>query len=178
MTDNTAPVQIETYHPKYKESFKNLNLEWISNYFEIEPSDTQALEHPEVYILEKGGEIFTAVSNGDVLGVCALIKSNNSDYDYELAKMAVSPKAQGNGVGWQLAQSALKWAADKGASKIYLESNTKLQPAIKLYEKLGFEVIEGKSSPYKRANIQMMLTIDPREVSIILHFFNKVLLFL
>lgn len=153
-------VQIKTYTPKYKESFKNLNIEWISNYFEVEPNDIKALDHAEEYIIEKEGEIFSAVLNDEVLGVCALIKSNTKDYDYELAKMAVSPKAQGKGVGLLLAKEAIKWASEKGASKIYLESNTKLQPAIKLYEKLGFKEIKGISSSYNRVDIQMILVLN------------------
>jgi len=74
--------------------------------------------------------------------------------------MAVSPKAQGKGVGLLLAESAIKWASEKGASKIYLESNTKLTPAIKLYEKLGFKRITGISSAYNRVDIQMLLTLN------------------
>lgn len=153
-------IEIVTYNPKYKESFKDLNIEWISNYFEVEPNDIKALDHAEEYIIEKGGEIFSAVLKDDVLGVCALIKSNTKDYDYELAKMAVSPKAQGKGIGLLLAQSAIKWASEKSASKIYLESNTKLQPAINLYKKLGFKEIKGISSSYNRVDIQMILDIN------------------
>ncbi|MFC0776572.1 GNAT family N-acetyltransferase [Flavobacterium sp. HJSW_4] len=157
---NNEQVEIATYNPKYKKSFKDLNIEWISNYFVVEPNDVKALDHAEDYIINKGGEIFAAVLNDEVLGVCALIKSDGKDYDYELAKMAVSPKAQGKGVGLLLAETALKWAKEKGASKIYLESNTKLQPAIKLYEKLGFKEITGLSSAYDRVDIQMMLTLN------------------
>ncbi|WP_163410285.1 GNAT family N-acetyltransferase [Flavobacterium ajazii] len=157
---NNDLIQIVTYNPKYKKPFKDLNIEWISHYFEIEPSDLKALDHPQEYIIDKGGEIFTAISNDEVLGVCALVKSDNKDFDYELVKMAVSPKAQGKGIGLLLAESAIKWAAEKGASKIYLESSTKLKPAIKLYEKLGFKEIKGVPSPYKRADIQMLLTIN------------------
>ncbi|AWK02824.1 MarR family transcriptional regulator [Flavobacterium crocinum] len=157
---NSDQIEIVTYNPKYKKSFKDLNIEWISNYFEVEPNDIKALDHAEEYIIAKGGEIFSAVLNDDVLGVCALVKNNTEDYDYELAKMAVSPKAQGKGVGLLLAQSAIEWASEKGASKIYLESNTKLQPAIKLYEKLGFKEIKGISSSYNRVDIQMMLILN------------------
>ncbi|MCV2484170.1 GNAT family N-acetyltransferase [Flavobacterium sp. SH_e] len=157
---NKDQIEIVTYNPKYQKSFKDLNIEWISNYFEVEPNDVKALDHAEDYIINKGGEIFSAVLNDEVLGVCALIKSGGKDFDYELAKMAVSPKAQGKGVGNLLAESAIKWAKEKGASKIYLESNTKLQPAIKLYEKLGFKEITGISSTYNRVDIQMMLTIN------------------
>lgn len=156
---NTDLIEIVTYDPKYKKSFKDLNIEWISAYFEIEPSDIKALDHPEEYIMEKGGEIFSAVLNDEVLGVCALIKSNENYFDYELAKMAVSPKAQGKGIGFLLAKTAIKWAKEKGASKIYLESNTKLQSAIKLYEKLGFKEVTGIPSPYSRVDIQMLLDI-------------------
>ncbi len=157
---NNEQVEIATYDPKYKKSFKDLNIEWISNYFVVEPNDVKALDHAEEYIINKGGEIFAAVLNNEVLGVCALIKSNGKDYDYELAKMAVSPKAQGKGIGLLLAESAIQWATEKGASKIYLESNTKLKPAIKLYEKLGFKEISGMSSAYNRVDIQMILTIN------------------
>ncbi|MDQ6529776.1 GNAT family N-acetyltransferase [Flavobacterium sp. LHD-85] len=157
---NKEQVEIVTYSPKYQKSFKDLNIEWISNYFVVEPNDVKALDHAEDYIINKGGEIFSAVLNDEVLGVCALIKSDEKEYDYELAKMAVSPKAQGKGVGLLLAESAIKWAADKGASKIYLESNTKLKPAITLYEKLGFKAITGISSSYDRVDIQMMLTLN------------------
>ena len=157
---NKEQVEIATYNPKYKKSFKDLNIEWISNYFVVEPNDVKALDHAEEYIINKGGEIFAAVLNDEVLGVCALIKSDGKDYDYELAKMAVSPKAQGKGVGLLLAESAIKWAKEKGASRIYLESNTKLKPAIKLYEKLGFKEITGLSSAYDRVDIQMMLRLN------------------
>lgn len=158
MKNNDKP-EIVTYDPKYKKSFKELNIEWISAYFEIEPADVKALDHCEEYIINKGGEIFSAILNEEVLGVCALIKSNDNYFDYELAKMAVSPKAQGMGIGFLLAETAIKWASEKGASKIYLESNTKLQPAIKLYEKLGFKEVTGIPSPYSRVDIQMLLDI-------------------
>lgn len=159
--NNKDRVEIAAYNSKYQKSFKDLNIEWISNYFEVEPNDIKALDHAEEYIINKGGEIFSAVLNDEVLGVCALIKSDGKNYDYELAKMAVSPKAQGKGVGLLLAESAIKWASEKGASKIYLESNTKLTPAIKLYEKLGFKRITGISSAYNRVDIQMLLTLNP-----------------
>ncbi|WP_286971159.1 GNAT family N-acetyltransferase [Flavobacterium sp. UBA4854] len=157
---NNEQVEIVTYNPKYKKDFKDLNIEWISNYFVVEPNDVKALDHAEDYIINKGGEIFAAVLNEEVLGVCALIKSEGKDYDYELAKMAVSPIAQGKGVGLLLAESAIKWAKEKGASKIYLESNTKLKPAIKLYEKLGFKEVTGLSSAYDRVDIQMILMLN------------------
>jgi ribosomal protein S18 acetylase RimI-like enzyme len=81
------------------------------------------------------------------------------DYEFELAKMAVSLKAQGKNVGWLLGQAMVKKASEAGATKIYLESNTILKPAINLYHKLGFQKVGGRPTPYERANIQMELIL-------------------
>lgn len=152
-------IQIVPYNAAYQAAFRALNEEWISTYFEMEEADYKALDNPDGYILDKGGEILVALYQGEPLGVCALIKMDHPDYDYELAKMAVSPRAQGKNMGWLLGQAVIATAKELGASKLFLESNTLLQPAISLYYKLGFQRIEGPPSPYKRANIQMELAL-------------------
>jgi GNAT superfamily N-acetyltransferase len=81
-------------------------------------------------------------------------------YDYELAKMAVSPKARGKGIGFLLGKAIIDKATQLGATNIYLESNTVLRPAISLYEKLGFKKIAGHHTPYERCNIQMELKLE------------------
>ncbi|MDQ6471770.1 bifunctional helix-turn-helix transcriptional regulator/GNAT family N-acetyltransferase [Flavobacterium sp. LHD-80] len=152
-------VKIVDYKPEYQEAFRALNVEWISAYFEMEEADYKALDNPEEYILNKGGKILVALHDNEPIGVCALIKMNHPDYDYEMAKMAVSPKAQGKSIGWLLGQEIVKTAKGLGAKKIYLESNTILKPAINLYYKLGFEKVFGLETPYKRCNIQMELVL-------------------
>ncbi|MFH6998611.1 GNAT family N-acetyltransferase [Flavobacterium sp. FlaQc-57] len=152
-------VKIVPFEPQYLEAFKSLNVEWISTYFEMEAADYKALDNPEEYILNKGGKIFVALYQNEPLGVCALIKMNDSVYDFEMAKMAVSPKAQGKNIGFLLGQAIVNSAKEQGASKIYLESNTILKPAINLYHKLGFQKVFGLATPYKRCNIQMELII-------------------
>ena len=152
-------VCIVPYEPKYRIPFKTLNEEWITTYFTMEETDRKALDHPEEYILSKGGEILIALFDNEPVGVCALIKMNDPIYDFELAKMAVSPKAKGKGIGWLLGQETIKKAKTLGAKKIYLESNTVLKPAINLYNKLGFKKIVGRPTPYERCNIQMELDI-------------------
>lgn len=156
-------VQIVGYNSEYHAAFKALNEEWISTYFEIEENDRKALDNPGEYILNKGGKIFVALYHGEPLGVCALIKMDDPEYDFEMAKMAVSPKAQGKNMGWLLGQAVIQAARESGASKIYLESNTMLKPAINLYYKLDFQKISGHPTPYKRAKIQMELSLNPKE---------------
>lgn len=152
-------VEIVPYKPEFRKAFKDLNEEWISTYFEMEEADYKALDNPEEYIINKGGKIMVALYNDEPLGVCALIKMHNTEYDFEMAKMAVSPKAQGKNIGWLLGKAIVNEARELGAKKIYLESNTILKPAINLYYKLGFEKVFGLETPYKRCNIQMELKI-------------------
>lgn len=148
-------LQIVAYEKRYAQAFRALNEEWISQYFVMEEADYKALDNPDGYILKKGGHILVALYEGEPVGVCALIKMDDPEYDYELAKMAVSPRAQGKSIGFRLGQAVLQKAKELGAQKVYLESNTILKPAIGLYHKLGFQKITGRPSPYERCNIQM-----------------------
>ena len=126
----------------------------------MEAADHKALDKPEKNIIDKGGYILVALYNNEPVGVCALMKMDDPVYEYELAKMAVSPKAQGKNIGWLLGQAAIAKARSLGAKKLYLESNTILQPAINLYHKLGFQKVIGHATPYERCNIQMELAIS------------------
>ncbi len=125
----------------------------------MEASDYKALDDPQKYILDDGGEIMVALMGGKVVGVCALIRMDDPDFDFELAKMAVSPAAQGKGIGWLLGKAVLEKAREFGGRNVYLESNSRLTPAIQLYEKLGFKKVENRKTPYARCNIQMAVEL-------------------
>jgi ribosomal protein S18 acetylase RimI-like enzyme len=148
-------VRVVDYQPSHEEAFRRLNEAWITKYFSIEESDRNVLDAPDRQILQKGGHILVAELGERVAGVCALLKM--PDGGYELAKMAVDPEFQGRGIGLLLGQAAVARARSSGAPRVYLESNTKLKPAITLYEKLGFRKVVAPPSPYARSNIQMEL---------------------
>jgi DNA-binding MarR family transcriptional regulator/N-acetylglutamate synthase-like GNAT family acetyltransferase len=150
-------VEIIDYKPEFHDDFKRLNYEWIEKYFQLEEADRQSLNHPNEKILEPGGYIFMARFNGEIVGTCALIKTD--DDTYELAKMAVTEKAKGKGTGWLLGQSAINKARELGAKTVFLESNTALTPALNLYQKLGFQKTVRQTSAYERCNIQMELKL-------------------
>ena len=153
------PISIVPYSDEYASDFKSLNEEWIVKYFKMEEMDRVSLNHPREYILDKGGYIAVALLDDEAVGVCAIIPSNHKEYDFELAKMGVSPKAQGKGIGKLLGQHMIEKARDLGAKKIFLESNRVLKPALSLYQKLGFREIVGATSPYERSDIQMELLL-------------------
>ncbi len=152
-------VQVVAFEPKHQKAFKELNEEWISTYFRMEEADYKTLDNAEAYILGNGGHILVALYEEEPIGVCALLKPADTAYDFELAKMAVSPKAQGKGIGKLLGQAAIEKAKALGASKLYLKSNTTLTPAINLYHRLGFKEIANRTTSYERCNIQMELNL-------------------
>ncbi len=149
--------QIVGYKPEHQPSFKQLNEEWITQWFKMEESDYKSLDHPQEYILDRGGDIFIALYEGEPVGTCALIKMDEETY--ELAKMSVSAKVRGKGLGLLLGKAAIEKAKSMGATRLYLESNTILKPAVSLYQKLGFQEIKDAPSPYERCNIHMEMIL-------------------
>ncbi|RTQ48464.1 N-acetyltransferase [Hymenobacter gummosus] len=157
MTQQLAPVDILPYQPEHQAAFRDLNVEWISRYFVVEELDRRMLDDPEGYILALGGYIFMARHQGRIVGTCALIKEPGGVY--ELAKMAVTPSAQGLGIGWRLGEAAIAKAREIGAHELELLSNRRLAPALSLYRKLGFVEAPLPASEYQRADIRMVLPL-------------------
>lgn len=149
-------VTILEYQPAFAESFKQLNLAWIEQYFAVEEHDLEQLNHPED-ILAAGGYLFFAQYRGEIVGTVALVADGSGGF--ELAKMAVDPQVQGKQIGKKLGQAAVEKARQMGVQQVWLESNTRLHPAIELYRKLGFYKVEMASTPYARANIKMKLDL-------------------
>ncbi len=154
-----SDVRIIEYSPEFKNDFKKLNVEWIEKYFVIEQHDREQLEHADEHILAGGGRIFFAqdVETHEILGTVAMIKETDSLW--ELAKMAVAPKARGRKIGKLLMSYLIREAKKTGAKKIYLESNTVLVPAITMYRSFGFEEVKDFKSLFERANIKMELNL-------------------
>lgn len=138
-------------------AFRDLNIEWIERYFEVEPKDHKVLSDPYTYIINPGGAIFMAEYDGGIVGTCALVKDDENTY--ELAKMAVTPKAQGKQIGYLLGKAIIEKARALGGKTLYLLSNTGLAPALSLYKKLGFREVPLANSQYTRTDIKMELSL-------------------
>lgn len=154
--DNSAAVQIEDFRPEHAVKFRELNEEWIKQYFIMEEADHKSLGDPQGYIIDKGGYILMARYQGELVGACALLNEGNGVF--ELAKMAVSPKAQGLQIGKKLGEAAVRKAKQAGAIKLYLVSNRRLVTALNLYSKLGFVEVSMSPSMYERADIKMEMS--------------------
>ena len=115
------------------------------------PNGTQ----PDTTIIEHGGVVLYAVQGDDVVGTVAL--KHQGGGVFELTKMAVTKACQGRGVGRQLLCASVARFEKMTGSKLYLESNSRLGPALALYESAGFRhESPPEPSDYDRADVYMV----------------------
>jgi ribosomal protein S18 acetylase RimI-like enzyme len=151
--NTTTSVQIIPFAVELREYIKILNVEWLQKYFRIEDRDEIVLSNPEDEIIAKGGFIFYAQYNNQIVGTVSLLKVSESVY--EVSKMAVTQGVQGLGIGKLLLENCFAVAKEKEASALILYSNKSLTSAIHLYHKYGFIEIPLESGIYERADIKM-----------------------
>jgi GNAT superfamily N-acetyltransferase len=150
-------LEIRPFQPGDEDDFRYLNEEWITRYFRLEAKDREMLGQPQA-ILDSGGQIMMAVSGLDAVGCCALVPMGNDSF--EISKMAVTASQQNRGIGRRLLTAIIQEGRRFGAKRFYIETNSKLHPAIRLYESLGFRQMSPDQitpSPYERADVYMEL---------------------
>jgi ribosomal protein S18 acetylase RimI-like enzyme len=153
-----ANIEIVEFSDEWARAFAELNYEWIEEHFVVEKHDREILDHPREFVIDPGGQIFMAVAGDVAVGAVALIPAG--DGVLELTKMAVSPEFQGRGIGDKLMARCVQYAKEQYVATVFLESHTKLTPALSLYRKFGFVELPGDSnSLYSRADIRMELAI-------------------
>ncbi|WP_034261844.1 GNAT family N-acetyltransferase [Actinospica robiniae] len=162
MSHTTAPAVISSIaSPADADAFRELNEEWISRLFTLVQEDRAVLADPFGRILARGGDVLVAreTAEGPVLGCIALLAHPGAVF--EVAKMAVAPGAQGRGLGRRLLTAAIERSRTLGATRMFLGTNSKLGPAVHLYEQAGFVRITRDRLPvadyYARADILMEL---------------------
>lgn len=146
-------IIIVEYSEALRDYIKILNYEWLEKYFKLEAGDIRSLSNPQSEIIDKGGFIFYAQYQNQIVGTYSLLKK--TDDTFELGKMAVTEKFQGAKIGTYLLEHSIHFAQQKGIKKLILYSNTKLESAIHLYKKFGFHEVTLESGLYERANIKM-----------------------
>lgn len=146
-------MKIERYQPKYKQAFIDLNKEWLSEMFVIEPEDVSMFDNLDE-LIDQGAEIFFAIDDsGEALSCCMLAPLSNGEW--EIAKFATSRNARGKGIGKLCFDACLNCAEKMGLEKLLIVSNTKCEAGIHLYRKNGFTEIpvDRNLFPFERANI-------------------------
>ncbi len=149
-------VSIRDFEPGDEIAFRRLNEEWITRYFELEAKDRGVLDEPHLTILGRGGRILFAVHEGEPVGCCSMLPLEAGGF--EIGKMAVTEPFQRAGIGRKILEAVIEKARAVGATRLYLETNEKLKPALRLYESAGFRPVPPERvtpSLYARANVYL-----------------------
>jgi ribosomal protein S18 acetylase RimI-like enzyme len=151
-------LRIREFTDELAPAFHDINVEWLSAMYSLEPIDLDVLRNPRARIIDGGGAILFVEAEGlGLVGTCALLKSGQGEY--ELTKMGVLESARGRKAGEFLLRAVIGRAQAMGAELLYLLSNTKSAAAIHLYEKLGFvhdeEILRRFGGHYARCNVAM-----------------------
>ena len=148
---------IINYEDQYHDDFRRLNLTWLDQFDLTESHDLEVLDHPRENVINRGGFIFLLKEDDAIIGTAGLFKVN--DQEYELIKMFVSPEHRGKGYGDILLEKCIEKARELQASNLILFSNSKLQTAIRMYEKYGFKHVAVVDAPFETADIKMELSL-------------------
>lgn len=159
----TIEAKLVTYDPRYAADFAALNYEWIETFFAIEEEDRRALDDPQGYAIDPGGEIFFVLEADSVVGTVAIVPKmpkSHAPAVFELAKMAVRPDKRGLGYSHMLMHACIEFARSRQADEIMLVTNDVLAPALGLYTSAGFEAVPQYSDVrYERGNLEMRLVL-------------------
>ncbi len=148
------------YQERWRGAFERLNREWIEAFFILEDADRAVFADPAGKILAPGGQIFFVVDGDAVLGTCAVLP--HSAEVHEIAKMAVAAEARGRGYGDLLMEACVAFSRAAGVREVVIVSNTRLEPAIRLYEKHGFVRVPFENDGrYARADIKLVRRLLP-----------------
>jgi len=152
-------IEIVPFQPEYAKDFKALNIAWLEKFFWVEPHDEEVLGKPDKYILQPGGNIFFVKAGDEIIGTVALMKMEEGVF--ELTKMAITPQYQGQQLGQKLLEHTINYARHQGWKHLIIYSSRKLENALYIYKKYGFEEIPIEANnPYARGDIKMKLELS------------------
>jgi len=93
---------------------------------------------------QAGSMYFVAEQDGQVLGGAGIYPSEGlPQQTCELVKMYLRPQARGAGLGRLLIDRSLEFAKGFGYLQVYIETMPELRKAVSIYEKFGFEYLNG-----------------------------------
>ncbi len=144
-------MKVIPFEERYRQDFINFNTDWIvSNFGFLEEHDKETFEKIDEEI-EAGGMIFFAVENDVALATCMTIPMEGTTW--EICKLGSNKNIPHKGAGSAVFEEAMKWALNHGAERLFILSNSKLKPALHIYEKYGFKEIKLENYEYIRGDI-------------------------
>jgi putative acetyltransferase len=108
-------------------------------YFDASTDDLYNLFKNQV-----GSVYFVAVQDGLLLGGAGIFPTEGLPAGVcELVKMYLAKEARGKGLGQKMIGHVMNWAKENGYQTVYLETMPELSKAVNVYEKFGFQYLDG-----------------------------------
>jgi GNAT superfamily N-acetyltransferase len=86
---------------------------------------------------------FVCEQDGGLVGTATGFLDPDDGETY-LVAMWVAPSHRRRGLGIELVERVCQWAASRGAARVTLEVNERLEPAVRLYARAGFRPTGGR----------------------------------
>ncbi|MEM9328479.1 MAG: GNAT family N-acetyltransferase [Bacteroidota bacterium] len=140
-------MNIRPYHKNDKESVIQLVKDGLAEFgFEYAPatSESDLTKIESEYFGNNGTFLILENDDGQLLAIGAIKEIEGRTF--KIRKMYVAKSQRGRGFGKVVLEHLLSTAKERGAIQVVLETSVWMASAIGLYEKFGFEKIDGKPS--------------------------------
>ena len=103
----------------------------------------ESLDHlSEYYLGALDRKYFVVEADGEVVGGVGFQQLDFMDDTAELQKLYLCDDVKGQGVSYEMMKFIEGQAVEMGFTQMYLETHSNLVPAMHLYEKCGYHLIE------------------------------------
>lgn len=144
-------MELVQFEEKFRQAFIDFNTDWIvTNFGRLEPHDLETFEKIDEE-LRSGAMIFFAVENDIPLACCMSMPMEGDTW--EICKLGSNKNMPHKGAGSLVFKAAMGWAQKHGAKRLFILSNSRLKPALHIYEKHGFKEIKLDDYGYERGDI-------------------------
>lgn len=132
-------IRIETMDKSNQHIFGEIWLPWLEKTIGAVPQaeDLEAMARPVDYYGQTNGAAFLAYFEDNPVGVVTVKGLEKAGYEF--CKLVVDPAARGHGLGQKLIQKCLDFATDQGGPYLWLQSFNRLETALGIYHRMGFE---------------------------------------
>ncbi len=136
LVDGIMDVMGEAFDPVYGEAWNRRQI-----------GDALSMPNTHALIVDSEGQLVEN-SGAEAAG---FVLTRHAPGEEELLLIAVLPQHRGKGLAQVLIERLFDSAKERGAARIYLEMR-RGNPAVHLYEKVGFEPIGMRPNYYRTAN--------------------------
>ena len=119
----------------------------------------EALDRLSAYYAHSGRAYFVLAENEKPVGGIGLAEISLFPRCCEMQKLYLDDAVKGHGLGYRLIETAEQAARRLGYGRMYLETHTRLQAAIHLYEKCGYREIPRPSGAVHSAMNKFYLKV-------------------